>query len=516
MVDFSWNGQRRSGVFLHISSLPSEFGVGNIGEAADKFFDFIKEAGLGYWQICPLGPTGYGDSPYQLFSSFAGNIYFIDYMRLVAQNLLLDSDLNPLRALSADNCDYGALYANIPQLLRKAYANFKEIGDEDAKKQFALFCKKNAEWLAPYALYISLKREFGGKPWYEWESDFRDFKNAVKQKYDTELLDEVERVKFGQWIFFTQYDDFKAKAKKYNVEIFGDLPIFLAHDSADVWSNPELFELNKDGSARNVAGVGPDYFSAEGQLWGNPLYDWKNAKQKLFEFWEKRIRAALFMYSVIRLDHFRGFADYWSIPAKSKDARKGKWKIGPGIEFFEFLRSKFPTQKFVAEDLGLLSKRACDLRDDIKMPAMAVLQFAFGDSPQNPYLPHNVKKECVYYTGTHDNNTACGWYESAPEKAKDEFRRYFRVAGNVPNWDMIHAVMMSVARLAIFPMQDILGLGGHCRTNTPGKPDGNWTWRMTAQQLDFAKNHNAPYLKEISYLGGRLDEEKNNVEIFYE
>ena len=309
-------------------------------------------------------------------------------------------------------------------------------------------------------------------------------------------------------MFFCQYAEFKAKAKKRGISIFGDLPIFLGHDSADVWANPELFELNNDGSARNVAGVAPDYFAAEGQLWGNPLYDWTGHKKEVFKFWERRIGASLNMYDVIRLDHFRGFADYWSIPAKSNDARRGKWRLGPGIEFFEHIKKTFPNGKFVAEDLGILTKRAINLRDDIKIPAMAVLQFAFGDSPRNPYLPHNVKRNCVYYTGTHDNNTSCGWYAEASEAVKDEFRRYFRVAGDVPNWDMIHAVMMSCAQLAIFPMQDILGAGADCRMNTPGKPDGNWQWRISRSQLSDVMRWNSPYLKDIAYLSGRISAQK--------
>ncbi len=508
MADFSWKVNRGAGVFLHISSLPSEFGVGNIGGAADAFFDYLEASGFSYWQICPLGPTGFGDSPYQTFSAFAGNPYFIDYSKLVERGWLKDSDLNPLRALSETSCNFGALYGIMPRLLGLAYSSFLESSGSADKKSFEDFNRKNAFWLEPYSLFTALKSSFGGAPWYKWERKFRDFKSAKNCKLDNAAEFIQNTVKFTQWVFFCQYAEFKAKAKKRGISIFGDLPIFLGHDSADVWANPELFELNNDGSARNVAGVAPDYFAAEGQLWGNPLYDWTGHKKEVFKFWERRIGASLNMYDVIRLDHFRGFADYWSIPAKSNDARRGKWRLGPGIEFFEHIKKTFPNGKFVAEDLGILTKRAINLRDDIKIPAMAVLQFAFGDSPRNPYLPHNVKRNCVYYTGTHDNNTSCGWYAEASEAVKDEFRRYFRVAGDVPNWDMIHAVMMSCAQLAIFPMQDILGAGADCRMNTPGKPDGNWQWRISRSQLSDVMRWNSPYLKDIAYLSGRISAQK--------
>lgn len=507
-MDFSWITRREAGVFLHISSLPSDYGIGNIGSAADAFLDFAQKAGFSYWQICPLGPTGYGDSPYQSFSAFAGNVYFIDFEALRDMSLLDDAQLAPLRGLPLDKCDYGAIYAVIPDLVRAAAANF--FASKTDKSAYENFCKDNAKWLDSYALFSALKRRFGSKCWLEWDDPkFRDFSYA-KTHVPAECADEIASVKFGQWVFFSQYEKFRAKAHKHGIEIFGDIPIFLSLDSADVWANPELFELDKKTlKPKNVAGVAPDYFSETGQLWGNPLYDWKNARRRLFAFWHRRIAAAAQMYDVIRFDHFRGFADYWSIPAKYSDARKGSLKKGPDREFFEFIKREFPRQKFVAEDLGLLSKAAFKLRDDINIPSMAVLQFAFGDTPKNPYLPHNVRRNCVYYTGTHDNNTSIGWYESATEAAKDEARRYFRASGDAVNWDMIHAVMLSVAAVAVFPMQDIIGLGAWARTNTPGKPDGNWQWRMTAQQLEKAVRDNAPYLRSLCELSDRL---KNCVE----
>ncbi len=501
-MDFSWITRREAGVFLHITSLPSDFGIGNIGSASDEFLQFVRESGFSYWQICPLGPTGFGDSPYQSFSAFAGNTYFIDLQELCKMGLLQDSELEPLRALPKDFCDYGAIYQLLPALIKTAALRFRLSASPIEVRKFNAFRKSN-EWVAPYALFRALKNYFGGKCWLEWDVPYRDFSYA-KKHIPTECADDIYAVEFGQWIFFMQYALFKSKASKMGIEIFGDIPIFLSMDSADVWANPELFELNKDFSPKNVAGVAPDYFSETGQLWGNPLYDWKRAKPALFEFWRKRIAAASKMYDVIRFDHFRGFADYWSVPAKVGDARKGSLKKGPDIEFFDFIKKHFPKQKFVAEDLGLLSKASFALRDKINIPSMAVLQFAFGDNPKNPYLPHNVRRNCVFYTGTHDNNTSIGWYESAPDKAKDEARRYFRASGDAVNWDMIHAVMLSVASIAVFPMQDIIGLGQWARTNTPGKPDGNWQWRMTSAQLQKALRDNTPYLRSLCELSDRL------------
>ncbi len=511
-VNFEWNDSRSGGILLHISSLPSEFGIGNIGSAAVGFFEFLRSAGMKWWQICPLGPTGYGDSPYQSFSSFAGNPYFIDLTKLVKEGLLFDEELNPLRALPKDACDYGAIYNIIPKLLRLAAIRWRDSKKktlEGFSQSFLTFTRKNADWLDDYALFTALKSHFAGQPWNKWEKIYKNPKTAANSALAKLCADDIFFVKFAQWVFFSQYENFKKLASEYGIKIFGDIPIFVAHDSSDVWANPSIFELNADGSAKNVAGVGPDYFCAEGQLWGNPLYDWKRKKSEVYEFWKKRISAVVKMYDAIRFDHFRGFADYWSIPAKKNDARKGSWKIGPGVDFFAFLKENFPETRFVAEDLGLLSKRAIDLRDSLKIPAMAVLQFAFGSDPSNPYFPHNIKSDCVYYTGTHDNDTSVGWYSSAPESARDQFRRYFRTAGDSPNWDMIHAAILSVARLSIIPMQDIVGLPSECRFNTPGKPDGNWQWRLTAEQLFKATKDNAPYLKSLISLGGRLEVNKD-------
>lgn len=506
MADFSWKCERGAGALAHITTLPSEFGIGNVGAAAEEFLDFLSSAGFSHWQICPLNPTGYGDSPYQAFSVFAGNPYLIDFAELRQLGLLEDSDLDCLRRMPEGRCDFGALYLSVPALVEKAFSAAEDVGIENLARRagyssFENFSEKNAKWLEGYALYSALKKENASRPWTEWSEEIKSFESASKRRLPDGVIEEADRVKFAQWIFFEQYSRLKARANGRGIEIFGDVPIFPAADCSDVWANPDLFDLSPEGAPNNTAGVGPDYFSPKGQMWGNPLYDWKNPR--VYGFWKDRLSAAFEMYDVVRLDHFRGFADYWVIPANAKDASEGKMKKGPGIKFFEFVRREFPSQKFVAEDLGLLSKRAFDLRDSIKIPAMAVLQFAFGDSPKNPYLPHNTKTDCVYYTGTHDNDTARGWYESAPERARDEFRRYFRVSGDDVSWDMICAVLANHARLAVFPVQDMLSLSSCARFNTPGEPANNWTWRLTRRDFEELKNR-APYLRSMLELTDRL------------
>lgn len=489
---------------MHISSLPSDTGIGNFGRGADAFLEFLKESGFTYWQICPLGQTGFGDSPYQSFSAFAGNPYFIDLTDL--GGLVEAGELEGLKKLPENKCDFASLYEDFNKILSAAASRFKQKAYVEKKlpqerKCFEEFCAKNAFWLDDYALFTALKKRFV-KNWTLWDAPYRCAETARKTKLDAECLETEFCVKFTQWVFFKQFVAFKRRAEEAGISIFGDLPIFLSQDSSDVWAHAELFELDADGNPTFVAGVAPDYFSATGQLWGNPLYNWKN-REAVYAFWAKRIENAFEMFDVIRLDHFRGFADYWAIPANAKDAREGSMRLGPGVDFFSFLRGKFPDGKFVAEDLGLLSATAEKLRDDIKIPSMAVLQFAFGGDAQNPYLPHNIARNMVYYTGTHDNNTSLGWYESASERERDAFRRYFRVSGREANWDMICAVLRSVARLAVIPMQDILSLGADCRFNTPGTDRGNWAWRMTYWQLELARKQNSAYLGDMLSLFGR-------------
>jgi len=496
-------------VFLHITSLPSLTGIGNFG-AAVPFIDFLADSGFKYWQICPAGPTGYGDSPYQSFSAFAGNPYFIDLEELLKLGFLFDFDLAAARTLPQDRCDYGRIYEIIPPLFKIAYKNFAcPAARAFAEKHYGLgfknFCLENAYWLNSYAYFTALKKRHGGAPWYKWEASQKSYKEFLRGslKADPDFSDECECVKFTQWLYHAQLKKLKAYASAKSIEIIGDMPIFLSYDSADVWERPELFDLDKDFAPNNIAGVGPDYFCAEGQLWGNPLYNWEGKKVEVYEFWRLRLAKEFEFADVIRLDHFRGFADYWAIPFKTQDARLGVWKTGPGADFFEYLRKAFPKGRFLAEDLGLLSPRAEALRDSLKIPAMAVLQFAFGGDAKNAYLPHNHKANCACYTGTHDNDTSKSWYETSADKVKDHFRRYYRVNGSCPHLDLTHSAMLSVCFLAIIPAQDLLGLGGEARMNVPGRAAGNWQWRMRAQELENLRGA-AGCFKSSNILGGRF------------
>ncbi|MBR6389259.1 MAG: 4-alpha-glucanotransferase [Opitutales bacterium] len=501
MADYSWQTARAAGVLMHISSLPSDQGIGSFGNGAERFLDFLNLAGVKYWQICPLSPTGFGDSPYQSFSAFAGNPYFIDFFELKSLGLITEDDAQKLRALPQNRCDYGAIYQTLPQILGRAAKAFFETGKPKIfQKSFGEFCEEQKDWLESYALFRALKKRFGGGSWTEWPEDFKSSKNIKLTAGDIEA---ANAVKFGQYVFFSQYLRLKEKANARGIEIIGDMPIFVSADSADVWANPQIFDLNEDLTPRNVAGVGPDYFSPSGQLWGNPLYAWKTQKSEVFAFWEKRLKKAFELYDVLRLDHFRGFADYWAIPSGSADATKGEWIVGPGKDFFDKMRKIFPAEKFIAEDLGILSERAKKLCADINIPTMAVLQFAFGGDAKNPYLPHNLRRNIVCYTGTHDNETTNAWYAGADAKTQDHFRRYFATPAHSPNWNMILGAFTSVANLAIIPMQDILSLDGEARMNTPGVAAGNWQWRIGRGALDAAIENTAPFLRGLCEISGR-------------
>ena len=486
---------------MHISSLPSEQGIGSFGEGAERFLDFLTIAGIKYWQICPLTPTGFGDSPYQSFSAFAGNHYFIDFFELKKLGLIGEEDAQKLRELPKNRCDYGAIYQTLPPILEKAAQKFFETGSPRIfDESFGDFCEKQKDWLENYALFCAMKKRFGGAAWLSWPEEIKTRGQISLSDGDAQ---NISAVKFAQYIFFGQYARLKSKAAARGIEIIGDMPIFVSSDSADVWANPRLFDLNKDLTPRSVAGVGPDYFSPTGQLWGNPLYNWKSNRNEVYAFWQKRLKKAFELYDVLRLDHFRGFADYWAIPGSSSDATKGRWLRAPGKDFFEKMRKIFPKEKFIAEDLGLLSERAVKLCKSIKIPTMAVLQFAFGGDAKNPYLPHNLRREIVCYTGTHDNETTNAWYSSADPKTQDHFRRYFATPATSPNWNMILGALTSVANLAIMPMQDILSLDGSGRMNTPGVAAGNWQWRVSRETLEFAIEKNAPFLRGLCELSGR-------------
>jgi 4-alpha-glucanotransferase len=501
---FSWLSQRSAGVLLHPTCLPGNQGIGTLDAAAVQFLDFLKSSGMSWWQVCPLGPTGYGDSPYQCFSAFAGNPYLIDLGELVARGLLQSGELAPLAAQGPGPVDFGALYANKWPLLRRAYDRHKAAGAPDLGPEgFAQFKAAQSAWLEPYACFSALKDRFGGRAWWEWPSEART-PPGPRSPLRSGLAAEMEPHQFYQYVFFTQWRRIRAEAAKRGIGIIGDIPIFVAADSADAWAHPELFELGKDGRPVAVAGVPPDYFSSDGQLWGNPLYRWDVHSADGFAWWKDRLRASFEMYDVVRFDHFRGFDSYWRIPLPATTARTGEWRKGPGIDFFRALKAAFPDAKIIAEDLGMLTQSVEDLLRDTGLPGMAVLQFAFGADAKNPYLPHNLRRNGVIYPGTHDNDTTLGWYAGCGEKARDHFRRYLRVDGSDAGWDLIRSAYTAVSRIAVIPVQDILSLGSAARFNSPGRPEGNWQWRLTDADVRRQGGGNiTDYLLELATLAGR-------------
>lgn len=504
---FGWLNRRAAGVLVHPTALPSAFGVGAFDAAAVTLLETLAAAGMKYWQLCPLGPTGYGDSPYQCFSSFAGNPNLVDPAALVRAGLLTDAQVAPLRALPANHVDFGALYHQKRPLLFAAHQAWRAQRSRALPYgSFETFQQDNAPWLAGYTLFSALKDHFNGQPWWEWPAAVRTFAAAAKSDLRHALAERVEAYAFIQYLFFGQWTQLRAQAARLGIQIIGDTPIFTALDSADVWANPELFQLDrKTQRPTAVAGVPPDYFSADGQLWGNPLYDWPAHAATGYRWWLERLRANFALYDVVRIDHFRGFEAYWSVPAGSATARTGKWVTGPGVDFFAAIRQAMPDAKLIAEDLGLLTPATIALREATGLPGMAVLQFAFGGPADNLYLPHNLRANTVIYSGTHDNDTTAGWYATTDEKTRDHVRRYFRISGQEIPWDFIRAAYASVANLAIIPLQDLLSLGSESRFNTPGRPQDNWTWRYRADQLRTLSEQSAAYLADLAALYGRAE-----------
>lgn len=502
---FHWLDERGAGVLLHPTSLPGNDGVGTLGAEARRFIEFLSAGGLKYWQMCPLGPTGYGDSPYQCFSAFAGNPYLIDLDALMEFDLLKFDDTRSLRNMPVDQVDYGALYVRKWPVLRLVYRNFckKKLSYLPNYGYFQDFKEQHASWLDPFALFMAMKENFNGKPWYEWNSSLRSFQKATKSKLAHDLEDSVEAQKFYQYLFFGQWQLLKQFAADSGVQIIGDIPIFTSLDSADVWANPEIFQLTKQGKPSAVAGVPPDYFSPTGQLWGNPLYDWKTLKADGYSWWMDRLKLNFEFFDVVRIDHFRGFESYWRIPAKAKDATKGKWEEGPGIDFFAAIKKCFPEARVIAEDLGEITPKVRELKEQTGFPGMAILQFAFGGKADNPYLPHNLIADSIIYPGTHDNDTTLGWYQDATPETQDQVRRYFSISGEEISWDFLRAAYRSVSRLAIIPMQDLLSLDSEARMNTPGEAAGNWQWRYTKDQLENLHQNSTAYLRELGELYDR-------------
>lgn len=497
MALFNWLKNRSAGVLLHPTALPSRQGIGTFGKSAFRFIDVLAEMRMRYWQVCPLGPTGYGSSPYQCYSSFAGNPALIDLE-------MLGGDLTPFNNLPHNRVDFDALNRLHAIALDKAIENLRNDKKAIEKiSDFEKFKRDNQYWLHGYALYMALKTHYANKPWYEWPAEMSNFKTARKKAFPQAIKIAIEKIELTQFIFFAQWQELRLYARQRGIEIIGDAPIFTALDSADVWQNPEIFQLDKNKKPTAVAGVPPDYFSATGQLWGNPLYDWKALKKTKYAWWIERLRACFRLYDVVRIDHFRAFYDYWRIPAGSKDARTGEWVAGPGLDFFEAVRKSLGEARLIAEDLGDLNDGVRKLLDDTGLPGMDVLIFAFGGDPRNLYLPHNIKSNAIVYPGTHDNDTIIGWYNRASEQEKDFFRRYLWTDGNAPHNAMINAAMKSHANLAIVAAQDFLGLGTEARFNEPGTVQNNWTWRLTYAQLEQLHQLAGTFIRPLVEISGR-------------
>jgi 4-alpha-glucanotransferase len=504
--------RRSSGILLHPTSLPGRFGVGDLGGEAYRFVDWLASAGQAYWQIMPLGPTGYGDSPYSAFSAFAGNTTLVSPEKLVEAGLLDGADIADAPDLPEGRVDYGKVIEYKRGLLEEAFKNFtrrlKE--DESLRRDYEGFEGFAATWLDDWALFAALKEEYEGQPWNTWSPGLARREPAAVEAARRSFAGRVEAHKFAQYAFFHQWLKLKKYANERGVRVVGDMPIFVAHNSADVWSKPELFKLEEDGSPRVVAGVPPDAFSATGQLWGNPIYDWDRMRDDGFAWWVARVRETLKIVDVVRLDHFRGFAAYWEVPAGHETAEHGRWVEAPGREVFGAMRDALGADlPIVAEDLGTITPDVHALRDEFDFPGMRVLQFAFGGDPHDTHLPHEYTPGTVAYTGTHDNDTVVGWFrqrsrDDAPEGERRERElclKYLGTDGAEIHWDFIRAAQMSVAVLAVAQLQDVLGLPSEARMNTPASTEGNWNWRFRAGALT---DELAARLRETTFIYGRL------------
>lgn len=481
----SWLTARQSGALLHVSSLPSDTGIGNLGAGAHRFVDFLASAGFAYWQVCPVGPTGYGDSPYQSFSAFAGNPYFIDLAELVEHSLLLDDEVAELRNLPIDRVDYGQLYHRYWKILAKAHTRFDPLKfNLPDGPSFHTFYEEQAYWLDPYTTFMALKGRFGQRSWVEWPLEYQDPKRISKIKLSRAEVSERSRHAFYQYVFFHQWGRLKSYANQKGVQIVGDIPIYVALDSADVWSRRSNFLVNPDGDLNAVAGVPPDYFSETGQLWGNPLYDWKHLEKNGYKWWIERIRSSLHLFDVLRFDHFRGFADFWVVPSHAPDASGGSWELGPGISLFYAIERAIPHAKFIAEDLGYINETVFNLREQTGYPGMKIMQFGYGHDDNNVNLPHFFDHNQVVYTGTHDNDTTQAWIDSLRGENKQKVFDYFDLHESPTADRILQAALASVAKLVITPVQDLLGLGSEARMNEPGTSIGNWQWRVSPENFD--------------------------------
>lgn len=500
--------KRSSGILMPISSLPSAYGIGTMGKAAYDFVDFLAEAGQSWWQILPVGPTSYGDSPYQSLSTYAGNPYFIDLEMLCKDGLLDEKELKAVNwGDDPTHVDYGKIYENRYGFLQKA----TDCGWEKDAEAVAAFVAENANWLPDYALFMALKRHFGMKNWNEWEDEeIRLHHPDAVRKYREELADDVKLFTYIQYLFYKQWKALRDYAHEKGIGIIGDMPIYVAMDSADVWSDPKSFQLDEKNVPVEVAGVPPDYFTEDGQLWGNPLYNWAAMKADGFGWWIRRIEGASRLYDVLRIDHFRGLESYWAVPYGEKTAKIGRWVKGPGMDLMGVLINWFPNIHFIAEDLGYLTPEVHQLLKDSGLPGMKVLQFAFDSREPSDYLPHTYTHNCVCYAGTHDNTTIMAWRDETKPEDFDMAVKYLGMNEEEGlNWGMIRGGMTSVADLFVAQMQDYLGLGVEARMNTPGKAEGNWQWRMEADAIDADLTER---IAELTFFSGRLREKAEKAE----
>jgi 4-alpha-glucanotransferase len=476
--------ERLSGILVHPTAFPSPYGIGDLGQGARDFIDFLEKARQHLWQVLPLGPTGFGNSPYQSYSSFAGQPLLISPEDLVNDGLLTWEDVRQLPHWENElRVDYDAVAEYKETLLRTAYSNFKKTKNEFLVKNYRSFLRTH-NWIKDYSLFMACKQYHEGVNWQEWTAEIATPTDAAKEKWTRKLKDDVDFYRFQQFIFYRQWDALKQYANEKDISIIGDIPIFISSDSCDVWANPELFQLDSKGYPTKVAGVPPDYFSATGQLWGNPLYDWDAHKKTGYEWWIQRIKAQLAITDYLRIDHFRGFEAYWAVPADEETAINGKWVKGPGADLFRAIADALGEDlPIIAEDLGVITPEVEALRDEFEFPGMKVLQFAFDDIGENAFLPHHYPYNCVCYSGTHDNDTTYGWYQKASEASRDKVRRYMGCDGNNVSWDFLCTAWKSVARMAIVPLQDVMRMDSDARMNIPGTAEGNWAWRYSKAQL---------------------------------
>lgn len=492
--------ERASGILLHITSLPGKYGIGTMGREARDFIDFLVVSGQKLWQILPLGHTGYGDSPYQCFSAFAGNPLLINLEKLLEQRLLTQAEMPSAADFGDDEVDYGQVYEYKYAILRKAFERFRQTNDKTGLMQFGAFCVRNRQWLEDYAFFMALKIHHDGKPWSEWERALKFREQEAMNRYRHHLADEIDFYRFLQFVFYHQWLELKSYANINHIRIIGDIPLYVAFDSADAWAQPGLFQFDENLDPITVAGVPPDYFSETGQLWGNPIYNWEGMRQEGYSWWVERIRANFLLYDILRIDHFRGLAAYWAVPFGEETAVKGKWIQAPGEQMLEAVIENLGELPIIAENLGVITPDVEAMRTRFHMPGMKILQFAFDLSEDNDFLPHTYDHNQVVYTGTHDNDTTLGRFLESTETEKQQMRDYFQIDESDPAWSFIRLAWSAVADMAIAPLQDVLRLDGKARMNFPGKASGYWKWRFTR---DMLTDQHASALHKLTRIFGR-------------